>query len=268
MTELALDHKGCTVTKTEDLAQLMRARFCPPEWALFFEIQAGTGWVGMGGRADAVALNLYPSQGLTINGFEMKVSRADWLKEMKDHAKAETIFGFCDHWWLVVGDRSIVKEGELPEPWGLIAPRGDGLAVVKKAPRLKAKPITREFIAVLARRANQAATEAIADRIALATREIEGRQERRVKQARDEASERHRLLAAKVLEFEAASGIDIQRGYEGGARIGEAVKHVLRGGLEKQREEVSYALNRVNAIAEDLRGLMAVLPEKKAGGAA
>lgn len=263
MTELALVHEGCTVTKTDELKQLMRARFAPPEWALFFEIQAGTGWTGMGGRADAVAMNLYPSQGLTINGFEMKISRADWLKEMKDHAKAETIFGFCDHWWLVVGDRAIVKEGELPEPWGLIAPRGDGLMVVKKAPRLKALPTTREFIAVLARRANQAATEAIADRLALATREIEQREERRVKQAREEAAERYRQLAVKVAEFEAASGIDLQRGYEGGKRIGDAVAAVLRGGLEQQRQQIGYALNSVDAVAKDLRALLAVLPEKR-----
>jgi hypothetical protein len=156
VSELDLDTEGCAVTKTDELKALMRSRFCPPEWALFFEVFASTGYAA-GGRADAVAMNLYPSRGLTVNGFEFKVSRADWLRELKDGAKAETIFGYCDHWWLVVGDRSIVKANELPEPWGLIAPRKRSamhgtdayeLAIVKQAPKLNPQPLDRAFIAV------------------------------------------------------------------------------------------------------------------------
>lgn len=260
--ELALEHKGCTVTKTEELARLMRARYAAPEWALFFEVYGSTGW-GANRRTDAVAISLYPSRGLLVHGFEFKVSRADWLRELKDPGKAEEVFGYCDHWWLVVGDRSIVKANELPQPWGLIAPRGDGLAIITQAPSLKPEPLDRAFVAALARRANQAASESIQERLDLATREINEREERRCGQAREEGYAAHRKLAEKVVEFEAASGVSILRGYEGGKHIGEAVKAVLEGGLERQRSQIGYALNTLDGATKSLRTLLAALPEEK-----
>lgn len=51
--------------RTPEVKSLLRARFCSPEWAIFFEVGDGTGsaqrrW------ADAVAMNMYPSRGLEI----------------------------------------------------------------------------------------------------------------------------------------------------------------------------------------------------------
>lgn len=87
--------------------------------------------------ADFMALDLWPSSGLVLHGHEVKISRSDWLNELKDPEKAGAFLPHVDYWWLVIADRNMVKDGELPKEWGMMAPRADGvLAVVKQAPRL------------------------------------------------------------------------------------------------------------------------------------
>lgn len=265
MTELALSTEGCAVTRTDELKQLMKSYFCPPEWALFFEVYASTG--GAGGRTDAVAINTYPSRGLLIHGFEMKVSRADWLRELKEPAKAEEMFGCCDHWWLVVGDRSIVKPGELPEPWGLMAPRSNGiLAIVTRAQKLKPKPLDRGLIASLARRANEMATESIEDRVAFDTKILTGERD----EARRERDELRRIdrqhLMKQVAAFEQASGIKIADRWSHGDQIGKIVKAVLEHGqLADQRHGVTFALKQLESITKNLKQFLDSLPKEANG---
>lgn len=111
--------------------------------------------------ADAVAMDLWPSKGLEIHGHEIKVSRSDWLAELKQPEKSWPVRRYCDRWWLVVSDRSIIKPGELPEGWGLMAigERTGGATVeqyarvVVAAPKLKPEAISRDFIAPLLRAA-------------------------------------------------------------------------------------------------------------------
>lgn len=62
-----------------------------------------------------------------IHGFEVKVSRADWLREKHTHDeefpaawKSYPWGRYCTHWWLVVPHKDIVQPGELPEGWGLL----------------------------------------------------------------------------------------------------------------------------------------------------
>jgi hypothetical protein len=51
--------------------------------------------------ADFVAMDLWPSRGLSLHGHEIKVSRADWLRELKEPAKAEEFIPYMNFWWLV-----------------------------------------------------------------------------------------------------------------------------------------------------------------------
>ncbi len=127
------------------------ARYCAPEWALLFEVGNATGHA-TNRHADAIAMSLWPSRGLDLHGIEVKISRSDWLREKKDPAKAEGIGQFCDFWWLAVSDAAIVKPGELPTSWGLLAPRGDKLTCVKEATLNEhKKPLTRGFLAAIFR---------------------------------------------------------------------------------------------------------------------
>ena len=101
--------------------------------------------------ADFIAQDLWEAQGLALHGHEVKVSRSDWLTELADPDKAEAIKRFCDRWWLVVPDPSIVRD-DLPDGWGLLAFGSNGrLRVVRRAPKLDPEPQTRTFAASLLR---------------------------------------------------------------------------------------------------------------------
>lgn len=102
--------------------------------------------------ADFVAMDLWPSSGLLLHGHEVKVSRADWLRELAEPSKAEAFMQYMDRWWLVVPHPRIVKD-DLPSGWGLMARRGGRLAVVIAAPPLTPKPVPRTLLAPLLRAA-------------------------------------------------------------------------------------------------------------------
>jgi len=260
-TELDLDTDP-TIGSTGRLRAMMRERYPAPEWAFFEEVPDTTG-LGGRGYADGVAMSLYPSRGLTVHGFELKVSRSDWLTELKKPAKAETIFRYCDHWWLVVGDRKIVKAGELPAPWGLIAPRGNGLAVIVQAPKLEPVALSRRFVAALARRAHSISETALQDGITKATADLKtalaAARQRGARQEPqpDQAAER---LRKEVAEFEAASGLSIRNGWTGGKEIGRVVHAYLNGKLEKHRLPAERALHIAENIAGNLKLLIDALP--------
>lgn len=94
---------------------------------------------------DALAIDLWPSAGNLIHGFEVKVSRADWRTELKDPSKAEAFRRYCDYWWLVVPDAKIAQ-GDLPPGWGLMAGT-TALRIRRQAPRLAPEPIPRGMLA-------------------------------------------------------------------------------------------------------------------------
>lgn len=107
--------------------------------------------------ADVVIMGAWKSKGHLIQGFEVKISRSDWLNEVKKPSKNDAIKQYCDMFWLVIADESMVKEGELPDDWGMMVAEGEGLRVVKKAPRLTPIPITNGFTAMMLR-SNQSNT--------------------------------------------------------------------------------------------------------------
>lgn len=95
--------------------------------------------------ADFVAVDKYPGvpygHGLAFHGHEVKVSRSDWLTELRDPDKAETFKRHMHYWWLVVPDVSVVAPGELPKGWGLLAMSGKTLRAKVAAPRRTPEPM-------------------------------------------------------------------------------------------------------------------------------
>lgn len=91
-------------------------------------------------RIDALAIDGFLHQRKKhIHGFEVKVSRADWLSEYKQKGKkSELWMNRTTHFWLVIPDKNIIKMEELPETWGL-------LVGTKKLRKIK-DPIYRDII--------------------------------------------------------------------------------------------------------------------------
>jgi hypothetical protein len=100
--------------------------------------------------ADMIVQDLWPSTGMEIHGIEVKVSRSDWLCELKAPEKAQAFRRFCHRWWLAVPDAKIVQH-DLPAGWGLLAIRGGKLVAVVTAPKLTPEPMPRSMQVALLR---------------------------------------------------------------------------------------------------------------------
>lgn len=75
-----------------------------------------------GRRADALYVGFFQSRGRMLTGHEIKASRADWLHELDQPAKAEVWEPQCHSWYVVAPSTEIVRIEELPLGWGLMTP--------------------------------------------------------------------------------------------------------------------------------------------------
>lgn len=241
---------------------LLRDRYCKKfgqggEFAFFTEVQSG-----VGGRryADVIAMSLFPSRGLSIHGHEIKVSRSDWLRELKNAAKAEDLVRHCDYWW-VVAPQGIVADDELPEGWGLmeVTKNGRGLKAKVKAPKLERDgPVDRAFVAALLRRS--------VEQVEMAQRDVRDQAYREARETARESVERelemahadYDRLAEAVVAFQKETGIDIVRGVyvpgagqPAGQELGRVVKLVLAG-----EHEVDVIENRLERLREQATSIV------------
>jgi hypothetical protein len=155
--------------KTQQLVEALRKQWPYPDYAFIEEFRGGTGY-GISNRADAIAMDLWPSRGgLELIGFEIKTSRADWLNELKQPKKCEAIKQYCDKWYLVTDNQYIVDtfKNEIPDDWGYMYIEAHTknyiptFKIAKEAPKLQPKPVNKHFIASLMRRASAQFNEVI-----------------------------------------------------------------------------------------------------------
>lgn len=137
--------------KTKELVERLRSKYSAPAYAFVTEVPDGTGW-DKKRTADAIAMGCWKSVEIELQGFEVKVSRADWRKELKDLNKSAAFQKHCHRWWIVAA-KGIVKLEEMPAEWGLIEPHGEGLTVKKGASLTTPEPVSFMFLAGLLRKA-------------------------------------------------------------------------------------------------------------------
>ncbi len=244
------------------------------EWIVCHEVPDSTGH-GASRRVDAVAMNLWPSR-MALHGYEVKVSRSDWLRELKRPDKAETVWRFCDYWWLVVSDQEIVKEGELPEGWGLMVPHGKGLRRVVHAKHVPAKSPSFEFMASMLRAGLAGKVDRTSIQSELDAAERRGFEDgkRKGERAGREAILENERVTQMLTEFCEATGVEVGK-YDRGEDIGRAYNaarrllsswgegavrgqvqnlrrqiNVLRSGIEKADEALESFGDEVDQLVE------------------
>ncbi len=240
------------------LIRLLRERHAGNAWAFMQHVRNGTGWQRTTRTADAIAMGLWPSRGLHLHGFEVKVSRSDWLVELRNPAKADEIAGLCDFWWLVAADASIVQMGELPATWGLLVPteNGKALRVATAATQMEPKPIDRVFLAAVLRRAQveQGHEAAVKEAVEAARQQWQEELEEEVTKRlanRGSADAELAKLRKALAEFQEKSGIDISEWNAG--EMGEAVYKVMRGSA---RREAKWIVERTERMLADAREVL------------
>lgn len=201
---------------TLQVKEALKKKYESNEWALLFEVRNSTGHTRVERYADAIAMNLWPSRGLSVLGFEIKVSRGDWLNELKQPEKADPIIKYCDYFYLVVGDKNIIKGGELPDNWGLIVPFGENkLKIKKEAPRLKPIPLDKRFIASMMRQAmNQLTMEPeIRKQVNKRSEVIRNDLKRYYDKQKIETQTVIETMRGAITEFQEKTGINIYKRY-------------------------------------------------------
>lgn len=118
-----------------------------PAYAVLRQVRNATGFPGQVRTADALAVSLWPSRGISLTGVEVKVSRSDWLRELKQDKTAE-IQKYCNSWFVVAPEK-VIEPAEIPAHWGCIELNGSkrGYKTVKAAAALKPQPLSLGFIA-------------------------------------------------------------------------------------------------------------------------
>lgn len=235
-----------------------------PQWAFVPKVRNAAGF-NANRTIDALAMNLWPSRGLEIHGHEIKCSRSDWLREMRDPAKAEAFTDQCDRFWLVAADKEIVKDGELPPTWGLMVANGRGLVVKVQAPELPptdAPWMPKTFLAALLRSAARTQTVTPEEIQAAVTAE-RARWDAQHAENIERWRESRDNLRTSLRTFEEASGLNLgswSDGLEDGAmtRVAAAVRLVLDGDarIERYENRMRSLADQAERLAHELRGAL------------
>lgn len=226
---------------------LLNMRFPSSAYSVFREVRNRAGYNATR-SADGVVVGLWPSRGLEIEGLELKAHRQDWIKELKTPQKAEEIFQYCDRWWIVAEKEGVVKEEEVPSPWGFMERRGDKLFTVIKAPQLTPKPLSKEFIVCMLRRASSGmiAISEIASKISDAKAEGALSSSYRIKDLEEEVLN----LKNSMAEFEKESGIHLSHWNAG--NVGKAVELITRHGVQNVVNEFMDLKDKADRISANI----------------
>lgn len=231
-----------TVKRTaEEVRAALRLRYPIDSHALLFEVADSTGY-GRHRFADAIAVSLWKSHGHKIEGIEVKVSRSDFLNEMKQPQKSQPIFQYCHRWWLAC-PKDMVRPDELPPTWGLLELHDTGLRQKVAAPKLDPVPLTVEFLASMLRR--HAGHDEDMSRAAITT---------------GIAAEREHMRATLRHEFEDKFNRDIEAAKQATAAW-EAVKEQTGIDLMEYRctDELVHAIRVVRGLTGGWRSPLAEL---------
>ncbi|WP_321336502.1 hypothetical protein [Breoghania sp.] len=194
------------MTTAKDILSAIFARHAGMEWVNFAEVPDSTG-ARARRRADAICFNVWPSKGFAIHGFEIKVTRADFIHEMKDITKAKAISKYCDFWWLAA-PVGMVSVDEVPASWGLMELRKDGLKIKKQAPQAEAPEVmNRGIIASILRESRKPDDAYIQTRVEQIGAAHKADITRQMQQRETELARRSKANAEWIAAFEEKVGI-------------------------------------------------------------
>lgn len=142
--------------KTAYLIQLLREHHVTGrqgEWATFVELRGSTGFVN-DQRIDFFAVHTWPSKRYQSIAYEVKVSRGDFLKEIRHPEKRRFAESVASKSYFVA-PIGLIKSHEVPEGWGLMEPkRGTrSLRIIKHAEERTSVKWTQHFMMSMIRRA-------------------------------------------------------------------------------------------------------------------
>lgn len=244
--------------KASDINAAIKTKFSGDQWRVWFEVSQSTGAYS-GRRADAVAMNIWPSKGFQINVFEVKVSRADFKNEVADLTKWRAIGKFADFFWLAC-PCGLIDPGEVPQDWGLMELTKSGLRIKKQAPALSPESLDRGFAASLLRAGRDLTEERISaladERAASEIASIREAERKRFDNLIAQHKNRADRLECWVKEFRANFG-DINT-----HQPPEKMAERLKVAISLQRGSFQSIATQARALADQIDAMDAPLPQQ------
>lgn len=243
-----------------DIRHALVKTYAPPSHRVFFEVSNDTGhkakrWI------DAVAIGIWPSTGHEIIGIEIKVSRSDWLRELKEPAKAQELMRFCTRWYLAC-PAGLVKPDELPATWGMMTlTKGGLMRDVVKAKLLSPEPLTVGFMSACLRNSNAVDMELISrmveERVSAREKSFEETIEREVKRRQQDVAQRTKEAEKVAAVVKAITGQEIRSWSFDATKLAAAYLFLEKSGLHRAGvwagNDVPGILRSLEAAATTLR---------------
>lgn len=128
-----------SVTAAE-IRTALEVRYPGPEWHVEHELTLE------GRRLDLVAFNRWGTRSYRTVGFEIKVSQADYRRELEDFRKSELWTHVVDQFFIVAPGK-LIDADTLPAGWGLLELRGERIYTKRQAAIGESKTLPRELAA-------------------------------------------------------------------------------------------------------------------------
>lgn len=167
-----------------DLSMAIAQRYEAPEWHVETELTLDNR------RLDVVAFNMWGARQYRVAGFEIKISRGDWMRELAQFQKSEGWMEVVDTFWIVTPPK-LVRPDELPAGWGHLELCGSRLMTRAHATqRAPQRVLPRELTARLISRVRDASANAARRRDLEEHRKLSEEIEQRIRsQAASEAEQ-------------------------------------------------------------------------------
>ena len=123
---------------SDKILELLKGRFKSTTGnfnQVVFLTQVPNGTGGFQSRwIDAAVFEMWPSRGLNRSAFEIKISRADFLNELRQPDKHQWCKDYFHYFWFLA-PKDVIKEEELPTGAGWMYPAGSRLNTKRQAIR-------------------------------------------------------------------------------------------------------------------------------------
>lgn len=245
--------------KSEDVVKLLKERYCFEKGYVTLAECSPPGGLR---RYDALAVSVWASHGYSVDGFEIKVARSDFLAEINNPAKSAPLHRWCNRWWMVC-PLDVGKPEECPPEWGFLAVAADGASLRQVRRPKNVEPAERGdawWATLLLRQGTRARfqTNELQDAQSKGWQEGYARGEESGAMQRKHLEDRLAEARKSISEFEAASGVRIED-WKGPKRIGEAVALLLdrRNGFFDVAESIAREAESLAKVAAALKEIAA-----------
>lgn len=235
-----------------DAIEMLRKTCAGSGQLVLAQVRNGTGSVRQTRTADALVFETWQSRGMGITGVEYKKYRHDWLKELKDPAKAEEIGKYCKQ-WLILAPAGLVQPEELPDTWGLWEIKGKRIFRTVKPPVREFIAPTINFVCSILR-ANQA-NDPHYDMIVQARKDAADELEKHHKAEVERVRENYRSMRESVEKFEKETGLSLSKwSVEDSIKAAPLLLRYMKnpefidGTLDKARQQLVDTIARIDEI--------------------